>query len=109
MEFPIVRWDPIILPNGFGPYPSITFTPNDDVIGIAKQNGQVAIRIQGCGNSYENKVCYAALQPASITGGFRPNYQALTGFWCLVPQLAWNGYPEQLGSFVVLDDRTSGA
>jgi hypothetical protein len=66
--------------------------------------GQVIpIRIYDSSNTYENKVCYGALIPSAVTGGFRPNYQQQTGYWAIVPQIPWNGYPDKLGRFVVLE------
>lgn len=101
--YEIKRWDGIILPSVGVPQPGLYIQPDAELLSLLESQGQIAIKIINTRSVYDNKLTYATIRPSELTGGSRPNYQQQTGYMVILPNIPWDGYPNQLGSVEVLD------
>jgi hypothetical protein len=100
--YDIVRWDGIIQSSST-PQPGMYIVPDSTLIEFLNNMDQVAIKISETNSGYDNMLTYAHVIPSEYAGGYRPNYQAETQSYVVLPQIVWNGYPPNLGKITFLD------
>jgi len=102
-SYKIVRWDGIITPSNPSAVPGLYIQPDQALIDLQNERGQISIKIVNTNSAYDQKLAFAIVQPSAITGGFRPNFQDQTDLWVVLPEIVWEGYPRDLGHVEVLD------
>lgn len=104
--YPIQRWEGVLLSGSLHPQPSLYIQPDTyltDLMQHSLSTGkEISIKISGTNSIYDNSISYATIQPSSITSGFRPNFQATTGWVVIIPKMNWQSYPIQLGTVEIL-------
>jgi hypothetical protein len=73
---------------------------------IRSNNFEIPIKIVGTKSKYDTLVMAKCI-PSQDAGGYRPNFQADTNYICLLPNLAWAGYPIELGQVHTLAEAKS--
>lgn len=107
-SYDIQRWDGIYNDTTTA-QPALYVAPDPQILGVARQNQfRIPVKITDTDSPYDHVVAWATVQPSETTAGYRPNFQAQTGFIVIVPEIQWNGYPRQLGRVHVLVDTTEG-
>jgi hypothetical protein len=111
--YPIVRWDAIQNQKGSThAQPAVYIEPTPDthayLLNLYNKQGLAPIQLTGTDSTYEQQLAYASVQPSEVTGGYRPNYQADTCQWAILPHIVWQGYPRSLGQVTLLEDSGTG-
>lgn len=104
--FDIHQWNAMILPKNNAPNPVLYVVPNDDLLTLLFNTQQVNVQITQSNSIYDNIVLRANVDPSSLVGGYRPNFQSETGYIALVLLTQWQGYPQQTGTVKILDMET---
>ncbi len=99
----VVRWDAIIEPKSSPKTGLYIVPPTQDMANFLLSGNQFAIKITDTNSGYDNILCFAVAIPSEIAGGYRPNYEAQTNTIVIMPLIAWDGYPPELGNVTILD------
>jgi hypothetical protein len=100
MQFAIERWDSVIVDSRPVPVMYIPHTPE-------LKNKKLVISIHGTDSCYDGIVDDAIIQSSTLTGGYRPNFNATYHLDTVIPlHMEWQGYPKNLG-FITFDIQTT--
>lgn len=102
--YEVHQWNAVLRGKSIQPEIALYIKPNplfNDL--VLMYNGRIPMKLKQTGlGGYDNKLCYAQVQSSSLTGGYRPNFQIVSGLVCLVPELNWEGYPGANGTVHIL-------
>jgi hypothetical protein len=99
--YSIERIDSIDIGDGLSA-PGFYIFPDQRLMNLLALAGDIAIKINGTGMCYDNKISYAYMD--NNAGGFRPNFFAETGLILIVPRnMLWQGTSPGTGVMTVLD------
>lgn len=90
---PIERWD-AIYQNGYN-VPAI-YIKNNPFPFLTSQDVIVA-KVSFTESMYDEMYLLGTIQKSENTGGYRPNFQAETGLYCIPLVIQWSGYPKKMG------------
>lgn len=83
--------------------PILYISPDSSLMSTLRNNDFTAqIKISGSLSPYNHLIINAKAYPAENIAGYRPNFQAQTGWIALVPDIKWRGYPTHNGKVHIL-------
>jgi hypothetical protein len=95
-QYKIYRWDARLL--GEKIYPEIYIRPDEDLLEFFKNNNSATItKISNSSSVYDNQEIPAIVTTIEPT---RPNYFEKSGYYVIVLNSNWYGYPDNLGNAV---------
>lgn len=102
-EYKIYRWDARLIDETI--YPEIYIKPDSDLLNFFKNNNNLVLsNITESESIYDNRNISSTVVSLEQT---RPNYFEKTGYYTVILNSNWYGYPEKLGKvvFSVLDNK----
>ena len=101
--YKIVRWDAVLNDCTIIPKPFIYFYPDLELLEFLQRNNfRIRITIHGSNSLYDGGNIWAIAKKSTFAAGCRPNFFEGTELWVLTLDTIWNGYPKNLGDFIVI-------
>lgn len=98
----IERWDSVIFGNNTDPVPIIYIKPDKFLLDFAKSNSNVlAVEIEDSYSIYDKRKIPGIWYKSSDIPNCRKNFFDKTGFYVLVLQSPWYGYPKYKGKCTI--------
>jgi hypothetical protein len=99
---PFYRWDPVLFGNSVDPVPIVYIKPSPQLLNFFHINNNVVlVKIQGTKGILDGKTVSAIVRKVTDIPNCRINFFNQTGYYVLILQSAWYGYPDGLGNGII--------
>ena len=103
-DYSIKKWDAVSFGSTLERMPMIYISPDLDLVSLLEKNHSVvSVEISGTNSVYDGKKIIGYVSRSCDTPNCRPNYFAKTGYYVIVLQSFWYGYPDTDGNVKVMD------
>ena len=100
--YKIHQWNPIKIGNKTTPQPVLYIKPDKRLFDLAKENNfNLVVQVQNSNSNYDNVKLYATLHNSGMFPDIRPNFYNKTGYYSVLLDCTFNGYPPNNGMLKV--------